>query len=150
MTKNQTQEPPDNDLDSLYAELAEREAKIVQRENALREKEAAQLVAGTPAVPAIGLTEAELDLSTAPQQAKQGRAPQAAAAHRKSYGKWLRENYPGRTPLKRFHVTLKKKNTDDRSFNLQAVDEIDARRQAYQQAGITQKTEAFNAIVQRA
>ncbi|QDU75438.1 hypothetical protein Pan97_24700 [Bremerella volcania] len=150
MTQNEIQDTNDNDLEVLYAELTAREAEIMQREKALQEKEAALLAFPAPTMPAIGLNETDLDLSTAPEEAKRGIDPQASPAQRKAYGKWLRESHPGRTPLKSFHVTLKKKNTDERTFTLAAVDESDARRQAYQQAGIAQRTEGYNALVQRA
>lgn len=150
MTKTNTQDTENNEIEALYTELTAREAAVVQREKALQKREAALLAPAVPTTSTTGLMEADLDLSTASDQAKQGSEAQAAPIERKAYGKWLRENHPGRTPLKSFHVTLKKRNTDDRCFTLHAVDESDARRQAYQQAGIAQRTEGYNAIVQRA
>lgn len=150
MTTTHTQNTENNEIEALYTELTAREAQVVQREKALQKREAALLGPAVPTTSTTGLMEADLDLSTASDEAKQGSEAQAAPSERKAYGKWLRENHPGRTPLKSFHVTLKKRNTDDRRFKLQAVDESDARRQAYQQAGVAQRTEGYNAIVQRA
>lgn len=149
MTTNETAESTDHDMEALYAELATREAKVVQRENALQEREAALLGEASPSATPSGLKETDLDLSTAPAEAQQGREAKADQQQRKAYAQWLRETHPGQAPLKSFHVTLKKKNTDDRSFRVDAVDEADARRLAYQQAGIAQRTEGYNAIVQR-
>lgn len=149
MTNNKTFSTEDNDLETLYAELAQREAELVQRENALREKETALDVAILPTAAPTGLMEADLDRSTMPAEAQDGSHVHAEPEHRKAYGKWLRQSHPGCNPRKHFHVTLKKRNTEDRSFTLAAVDETDARRQAYQQASITQHTEGFHAVVQR-
>ncbi|PQO33325.1 hypothetical protein C5Y96_10765 [Blastopirellula marina] len=148
MTRNKnTNHEAHNDLDAY---LLDRENKVAAREKAVAEKEAALLTAAPPAaVPPIALSETDLDLSTASEDVQQGRAPTASPSQRQAYGKWLRENHPGHTPLKTYRVTLKKRNSDDRTFTLQAVDETDARRQAYQQAGIPQRTEGFNAIVVR-
>jgi len=149
MTKPKTPNTTDPDMEALHAELAQREAEVARRERALQAQEAASQVAPSTPTPTVGLAEADLDLSTADEEARQGRAPEAAPEQRKAYGQWLRTHYPGRTPRKDFHVTLKKKNTTDQSFQLSAVDQADARRQAYQQAGIAKQTEGFNAIVVR-
>lgn len=149
MTQNKTQDTNNEAHNDLDAYLLDRENKVAARERAVAEREAAVSSAPPAPVPAVSLSEADLDLSTASTDAQQGRAHNATPAQRKAYGKWLRENHPGSAPLKTFHVTLKKRNTDDRSFTIAAVDETDARRQANQQAGISQRSEAYNAIVER-
>lgn len=149
MTQNDNTPSDQEYLESLQADLIAREANVAQREQDVSKREAALDAIPTPVAVPSGISEADLDLSTATEEAKQGRASQAIPSERKAYGKWLRASHPGCTPLKSFHVTLKKRNTDDQAFTVQAVDESDARRLAYNQAGVTQRTEGYNAIVRR-
>ncbi|MFN3151390.1 hypothetical protein [Bremerella sp.] len=149
MTQNEHTTSDQEYLESFQADLIAREAKVAQREQDVSKREAALETKSTPVAVPSGLSEADLDLSTATEDAKQGRGPQAAPSQRKAYGQWLRDHHPGRTPLKSFHVTLKKRNTDDQAFTVQAVDESDARRLAYNQAGVAQRTEGYNALVRR-
>lgn len=53
---------------------------------------------------------------------------------------------PSAPTLKEYLVTVKKRGEADHDFPVEATDEGDAVRQAYQQAGVPHRTEAFNAV----
>lgn len=53
---------------------------------------------------------------------------------------------PSAPILKEYLVTVKKRGEADCDFPVEAIDEGDAVRQAYQQAGVAQRTESFNAV----
>lgn len=53
---------------------------------------------------------------------------------------------PSAPTVKEYLVTVKKRGEAERDFPIEAIDEGDAVRQAYQQAGVSHRTESFNAV----
>ncbi|RCS43944.1 hypothetical protein DTL42_18330 [Bremerella cremea] len=49
-------------------------------------------------------------------------------------------------PTREYLVTVKKRGQPERDFPVEAIDEGDAVRQAFQAAGVATKTEAYHAI----
>ena len=52
-------------------------------------------------------------------------------------------------PTRDFIVTVKKRGEADRDFPVEAIDEGDAVRQAYQAAGVAMRTESYYAVATR-
>lgn len=58
----------------------------------------------------------------------------------------LESNHPAKPGLRDFIVTVTKRGEPDQDIPVEAVDEADAVRLAYQAAGVAQRTEAYNAV----
>lgn len=145
-----TMEEREAKLAALEQELAEREAALSREEASLKniQQEVDATLKANPGVdPGTGPLLSDLNI---PEDIARGADKDAPPRLRHRYAKYVRENLHGRTPLKNFEVTVKKSpKSIEQTFKLQAVDESDARRRAYQRAGIGTATEAATAKVIR-